>query len=445
MLRRAAIDGRLPGRSDLVAGHVERAGPAGHRLARPGAARPARAASRPPGACGRLCALAGAATQPTQPTEGATTAWTRRTWAPTSRRCSSPRRDRRRSWPSWPPRSTRDYAGKDLLLVGVLKGAVMVMADLARALGRHVEMDWMAVSSYGSGTKSSGVVRILKDLDRDITGRHVLIVEDIIDSGLTLSWLMSNLGSRGPGLASRSARCCASRTPPRSTSPCGTSASTSPTSSSSATAWTTPRVPQPALRRHARAARLLRLSGPGSCVGAPEPGTNRATAARCGVSGAPSVRSDSVTPRARAGVPSKVRLTHVIRTGRRDGATRPGSMDVKRYFRGPVIWVVLVILAVLLVDLHLLGRRRLQEGRHRQVRSRRSTTTRSTKAKIVDRRPAARARRSRTAVKVDGSDQDPGRLHRAPSQREIVNLLQTSTSRPEGYTVSVASRTLVRR
>jgi hypoxanthine phosphoribosyltransferase len=92
----------------------------------------------------------------------------------------------------------RDYEGQDLLLVGVLKGAVMVMADLARAIGSHLEMDWMAVSSYGSGTKSSGVVRILKDLDRDITGRNVLIVEDIIDSGLTLSWLMSNLSSRGP-------------------------------------------------------------------------------------------------------------------------------------------------------------------------------------------------------------------------------------------------------
>jgi hypoxanthine phosphoribosyltransferase len=92
----------------------------------------------------------------------------------------------------------RDYEGKDLLLVGVLRGAVMVMADLARAFGRHVEMDWMAVSSYGSGTKSSGVVRILKDLDTDITGRHVLIVEDIIDTGLTLSWLVRNLSSRGP-------------------------------------------------------------------------------------------------------------------------------------------------------------------------------------------------------------------------------------------------------
>ncbi len=92
----------------------------------------------------------------------------------------------------------RDYIGRELLLVGVLKGAVMVMADLARAIGSHLEMDWMAVSSYGSGTKSSGVVRILKDLDRDITGRHVLIVEDIIDSGLTLSWLMANLSSRGP-------------------------------------------------------------------------------------------------------------------------------------------------------------------------------------------------------------------------------------------------------
>lgn len=90
-----------------------------------------------------------------------------------------------------------DYDGRDLLLVGVLKGAVMAMADLSRALQRHIDMDWMAVSSYGSGTKSSGVVRILKDLDRDITGREVLIVEDIVDSGLTLSWLKANLESRG--------------------------------------------------------------------------------------------------------------------------------------------------------------------------------------------------------------------------------------------------------
>lgn len=92
----------------------------------------------------------------------------------------------------------RDYAGEDLLVVGVLKGAVMVMADLVRRLSTPVAMDWMAVSSYGSGTKSSGVVRILKDLDADLTGRHVLIVEDIIDSGLTLSWLLANLRSRGP-------------------------------------------------------------------------------------------------------------------------------------------------------------------------------------------------------------------------------------------------------
>jgi hypoxanthine phosphoribosyltransferase len=91
-----------------------------------------------------------------------------------------------------------DYADLDVILVGVLKGAVMVMADLTRCIGRSVETDWMAVSSYGSGTKSSGVVRILKDLDRDISGRHVLIVEDIVDSGLTLSWLVANLGSRGP-------------------------------------------------------------------------------------------------------------------------------------------------------------------------------------------------------------------------------------------------------
>jgi hypoxanthine phosphoribosyltransferase len=91
-----------------------------------------------------------------------------------------------------------DYVGRDLLLVGVLKGAVMVMADLSRALHSPVTMDWMAVSSYGSGTKSSGVVRILKDLDGDISGKHVLVVEDIIDSGLTLSWLLLNLQSRGP-------------------------------------------------------------------------------------------------------------------------------------------------------------------------------------------------------------------------------------------------------
>jgi len=92
----------------------------------------------------------------------------------------------------------RDYEGKDLLLVGVLKGAVMVMADLARSLGRSADMDWMAVSSYGSGTTSSGVVRILKDLDADLDDRHVLIVEDILDSGLTLSWLIKNLSSRNP-------------------------------------------------------------------------------------------------------------------------------------------------------------------------------------------------------------------------------------------------------
>ena len=91
-----------------------------------------------------------------------------------------------------------DYAGKDLLLVGVLKGAVMVMADLARALHAPAAMDWMAVSSYGSGTKSSGVVRILKDLDASIAGRDVLVVEDIIDSGLTLSYLRRSLLARKP-------------------------------------------------------------------------------------------------------------------------------------------------------------------------------------------------------------------------------------------------------
>jgi hypoxanthine phosphoribosyltransferase len=96
-----------------------------------------------------------------------------------------------------------DYADRQdgLLLVGVLKGAIMFMADFARALGRHgppTEMEFMAVSSYGQGTTSSGVVRILKDLDRDIAGRHVVVVEDIVDSGLTLSWLLKYLQSRSP-------------------------------------------------------------------------------------------------------------------------------------------------------------------------------------------------------------------------------------------------------
>ena len=90
-----------------------------------------------------------------------------------------------------------DYDAKDLLLVGVLKGAVVLMADFVRHLTRHADIDWMAVSSYGSGTKSSGVVRINKDLDQDVIGRNVLIIEDIIDSGLTLNWLVSNLRSRG--------------------------------------------------------------------------------------------------------------------------------------------------------------------------------------------------------------------------------------------------------
>ena len=94
-------------------------------------------------------------------------------------------------------RIEEDYAGERPLLVGVLKGAVMVMADLARELRVNIDMDWMAVSSYGAGTQSSGVVRILKDLDSDLQGRHVLIVEDIIDSGLTLSWLRANLETRG--------------------------------------------------------------------------------------------------------------------------------------------------------------------------------------------------------------------------------------------------------
>jgi hypoxanthine phosphoribosyltransferase len=90
----------------------------------------------------------------------------------------------------------KNHAGHTPLLIGVLKGAVMVMADLARELHIPIEMDWMAVSSYGASTKSSGVVRIVKDLEISLEGRHVIIVEDIVDSGLTLSWLLENFASR---------------------------------------------------------------------------------------------------------------------------------------------------------------------------------------------------------------------------------------------------------
>ena len=93
---------------------------------------------------------------------------------------------------------TQDYAGKEILMIGVLRGAVIFMADLARAIKLPVAIDFMAVSSYGATTSSSGVVRILKDLDEDVENKHVLIVEDIIDSGLTLNYLMDNLWSRKP-------------------------------------------------------------------------------------------------------------------------------------------------------------------------------------------------------------------------------------------------------
>ena len=93
---------------------------------------------------------------------------------------------------------SKDYEGEELFLIGILKGSVPFMADLMRAITLDVEMDFMSVSSYGSGTKSSGVVRILKDLDSDITGKNVLIVEDIIDSGLTLAYLKEYLAKRNP-------------------------------------------------------------------------------------------------------------------------------------------------------------------------------------------------------------------------------------------------------
>ncbi len=135
---------------------------------------------------------------------------------------------------------TRDYEGKDLILVGVLKGAVLFLADLMRHIDVPCEIDFMAVSSYGSQTDSSGVVRILKDLDAPIQDRDVLIVEDIIDSGLTLQYLMRNLGARDPA----SLEVCALLTKPerlRVDLPAKYVASRSPMSSPSDTVSTTHR------------------------------------------------------------------------------------------------------------------------------------------------------------------------------------------------------------
>ena len=109
-----------------------------------------------------------------------------------------PRRTCSAGSPSWAREISRDYDGRELVMVGVLKGAVLFLADLMRSIDVPCEIDFMAVSSYGSQTDSSGVVRILKDLDASIEGRHVLIVEDIIDSGLTLHYLMRNLRARNP-------------------------------------------------------------------------------------------------------------------------------------------------------------------------------------------------------------------------------------------------------
>ena len=92
---------------------------------------------------------------------------------------------------------TRDYAGEEIVMVGILKGAVVFFADLARQIDLPLRMDFMAISSYGNATKSTGVVRILKDLDKDVTGKHVIIVEDIVDSGMSLSFLVDNIQSRG--------------------------------------------------------------------------------------------------------------------------------------------------------------------------------------------------------------------------------------------------------
>ena len=126
---------------------------------------------------------------------------------PAVRRASSIRRsgevvvseaDLQRGSASSVPQITADYAGRPPLLVGVLKGACFFLSDLARAIDLPVEIDFMAVSSYGSATHTSGVVRIVKDLDLDLTDRHVLIVEDIVDSGLTLSYLRRNLAARHP-------------------------------------------------------------------------------------------------------------------------------------------------------------------------------------------------------------------------------------------------------
>ena len=155
---------------------------------------------------------------------------------------------------------SRDYAGKDVLLIGVLKGAVFFLADLMRQIDVDCEVDFMAVSSYGSSTDSSGVVRILKDLDAPIEGRHVLIVEDIVDSGLTLSYLFRMLRGRSPALARGLRAAHEARRGARWTCRSATWASRSRTLRDRLRARPRRALPEPALRRGAERA----LTAPGS-------------------------------------------------------------------------------------------------------------------------------------------------------------------------------------
>ena len=268
-----------------------------------------------------------------------------------------------------------DYADIDsVLLVGVLKGAFMFMADFARALGRQsrpVELEFMAVSSYGQRATSSGVVRILKDLDRDIASRHVIVVEDIVDSGLTLSWLLKYLESRSAASVEVVALL---RKPDAVKVECrsGTSASTSPTSSWSATGWTSPsataRCPTSACFDPRSTPGRDRLapgrSGPCITAGLLRVRWDRARqmADATGSAGTHGVPSNDRVPRRRPGRAGRSRRRRAPWRGcsglDREGWAQSARNSMERtrgIFRRPVVWIILVIIGAIALSSFFTG------------------------------------------------------------------------------------------
>ncbi len=392
----AAARGGLPGRVGSAPGTSAR------RRARDRLARAGRRSRLPGGveAAPRLWQArraAPAADDPRDPRTGSVHGRAR-TSDPTSRRCSltedadqpQARRARRR-------RSTPTTRATTCCWSGVLKGAVMVMADLVpRAAPARSRWTGWRCRRTARAPSRSGVVRILKDLDRDITGRHVLVVEDIIDSGLTLSWLLRNLQLARPGLGRGAARCCASPTPPRST--CRVKYVGFDIPNEFVVGYGLDYAEQYRnlpVRRHPRPARLRRASGTTgvrTCRATSRRALPPCTGARVGP---PAVAGRTAAPGQRPFIAADLEL-------RRDGAAAPRvRWNIKRFFRGPFLWIVLGRWSlVLLVSAACSPTPAAPKEVDTSRSSPRSRTARSTEATIVDRDQRDRGRPSTTATQA---------------------------------------------